>query len=61
VSVTRHGHLFGVPADYYVQVFNVYNRKNEWFIQYDTENGAPDPKIVHQLPLIPTIGINFDL
>jgi TonB-dependent Receptor Plug Domain len=62
LSATLHGHLFGVAADYYVQVFNVYNRKNEWFVQYDTEQGvAPEPKIVHQLPLIPTIGINFDL
>jgi hypothetical protein len=61
LSVTLHGHLFGVPTDYYAQVFNVYNRKNEWFVQYDTESSGADPKIVHQLPLIPTIGINFDL
>lgn len=61
VSATRHGHLFGIPADYYVQVFNVYNRKNEWFVQYDTQDAVLDPKIVHQLPLIPTVGINFDL
>lgn len=62
LSATLHGHLFGVPVDYYAQVFNVYNRKNEWFVQYDTESrSGADPKIVHQLPLIPTIGINFDL
>lgn len=62
VSATLHGHLFGVPANYYAQIFNLYNRKNEWFIQYDTESSTgADPKIVHQLPLIPTIGINFDL
>ncbi|MGE5180133.1 MAG: TonB-dependent receptor [Bacteroidota bacterium] len=61
LSATLHGHLFGARVDYYAQIFNVYDRKNEWFIQYDVNNTVTEPKIVHQLPLIPTIGINFDL
>jgi hypothetical protein len=60
LNVTRHGHLFGARADWYVQVFNVYNRKNEWFIQYDTSDPETLPKIIHQLPIIPTIGVNFE-
>jgi TonB-dependent Receptor Plug Domain len=59
LSATLHGFLFGARVDYFLQVFNVYNRKNEWFIQYDTDNRATEPEIVHQLPLIPTVGINF--
>jgi hypothetical protein len=60
VNVTRHGRLFGARADWYLQVFNVYNRKNEWFVQYDTEESQTVPKIIHQLPIIPTIGVNFE-
>jgi hypothetical protein len=60
LNVTRHGHLFGARADWYLQIFNVYNRKNEWFVQYDTDDPETVPKIVHQLPIIPTIGVNFD-
>lgn len=59
LSATLHGSLFGARVDYFVQVFNVYNRKNEWFIQYDTDRPDTEPKIVRQLPLIPTLGINF--
>lgn len=62
LSATLHGHLFGARVDYYLQVFNVYNRKNEWFVQFNTEEASDtEPKIAHQLPLIPTIGIEFDL
>lgn len=61
VSATLHGHLFGAPVDYFLQIFNLYNRKNEWFVQYDTADPETEPEIVYQLPLIPTIGINFGL
>jgi hypothetical protein len=60
VSVTRHGSLFGMKADYFLQVFNLYSRKNEWFIQYDTDDPQTVPKVVHQLPIVPTIGVNFE-
>jgi len=59
VSVTRHGSLFGSRADYFLQIFNVYNRRNEWFIQYNTDGRSTDVKVVHQLPIVPTFGINF--
>lgn len=60
VSATRHGSLFGMKADYFIQVFNLYSRRNEWFIQYDTDDPQTIPKVVHQLPIVPTIGINFE-
>ena len=60
LSVTRRGSLFGMKADYYLQIFNAYDRRNEWFVQYDTENPRTDPKVVHQLPILPTIGVNFE-
>jgi hypothetical protein len=60
VSVTRHGSLFGSKADYFLQIFNAYNRKNEWFIQYNTDDPDTDVEIIHQLPIVPTIGVNFE-
>jgi len=60
ISITRHGHLFGAKADYFLQVFNVYSRRNEWFVQYDTKNPTTEPEVTHQLPIVPTIGVNFE-
>lgn len=45
----------------YIQIFNLGNRKNLWFIQYEnkTENGKTTQKIekVNMMPLLPSIGI----
>jgi len=47
----------------FIQVFNIGNRKNVWFIQYKDE--STEDKIVQKadtidmLPLLPTIGVNF--
>lgn len=59
VSVTRDFRMFGRPAEWYLQVFNVTNRRNEWFVQYDTD-GNDDPEVVRMLPVIPSLGIRFD-
>jgi outer membrane cobalamin receptor len=59
VSVKRKFRLFGADAEAYVQVFNAYNRRNEWFVQYDVDDPETDPKVVKMLPIVPTIGINF--
>ena len=60
LSVTRHGHLFGAKAEYFLQIFNVYSRRNEWFVQYDAKNPNTEPEVTHQLPVVPTIGLNFE-
>ena len=60
VSVTREGHLFGAKAEWFLQIFNLYKRKNEWFIQYDTQDPETKPEVTHQLPIIPTVGVNFE-
>jgi len=59
VSVTRKGSLFGAPVEWYLQVFNLMNRKNEWFITYDTTEPETLPEVTYQLPIIPTVGVNF--
>jgi len=59
VSIAREGHLFGAGAEWFLQIFNVYNRRNEWFVSYDTSELVIDADVAHQLPLIPTVGVNF--
>jgi hypothetical protein len=71
LSVSRDFTLFGNPAEVYLQFFNVYSRRNDWFVQYDveltdedavipTEDYSVDPVIVRQLPVIPSLGVNFE-
>ena len=47
----------------YLQIFNVLNRKNVWFIKYDNEIKenvvTQDISTVNMFPILPSIGINF--
>jgi outer membrane receptor protein involved in Fe transport len=47
----------------YLQIFNIGNRKNVWFVQYNAEEqgGTVDQKVetVHMFPLLPSLGVNF--
>lgn len=60
IGVTRDFSMFGREAKWLFQVFNVYSRRNEWFVQYNTSDLSADPEVVKMLPLIPTLGIQFD-
>lgn len=60
VSATRIGHLFGMKAEYTLQIFNLYSRRNDWFIQYDTDNPTIEVEIVKQLPIVPSLGVSFE-
>ncbi|NKB72573.1 MAG: TonB-dependent receptor plug domain-containing protein [Candidatus Latescibacteria bacterium] len=59
VSINRAFALWGAEVECYLQIFNVYSRRNEWFVQYDTDNPDTDPEVVKQLPIVPTFGFNF--
>ena len=59
LNLKRKFRLFRSDAEAYLQVFNAYNRRNEWFVLYDTENPETDPEAVKMLPIVPTLGINF--
>ena len=70
-SVNREFRLWGLDAEFYLQIYNLYSRRNEWFVQYPiattyTEEGEVvevevEPEVVRQLPVIPTLGLNFSL
>ena len=58
VSVKRKFGLFGSAAEGYLQVFNAYNRRNEWFVEQDS-GGDTTPRVFKMLPIVPTFGIDF--
>ena len=61
LSIRRAFRLFGMDMQGYLQVFNAYNRRNEWFVQYDTDDdGVTEADVVRMLPIVPTIGIDYD-
>ncbi|MYA22647.1 MAG: TonB-dependent receptor [Gemmatimonadetes bacterium] len=59
VSASRSFALRGAASEFYVQIFNVYSRRNEWFVQLDSVDPEVDPRKIKQLPIIPTLGFNF--
>jgi hypothetical protein len=59
LSARRRLKLWGSQAEAYAQIFNVYSRRNEWFVQYNTDDPDTRPEIVRMLPIIPTFGIDF--
>ena len=59
VSASRSFDLRGAASEFYVQIFNVYSRRNEWFVQLDSVDPEVDPRKIKQLPIIPTLGFNF--
>ena len=61
LNVARRFELFGSDTEVCLQIFNVYNRRNEWFVQYYADSPETDPEVVKMLPIVPTLGINFKL
>ena len=56
LSVKRRFRAFGANAEIYVQAFNVFSRRNEWFVLFD----ETEPEVIKMLPIVPTLGINFN-
>ena len=61
LSVKQDFRLFGRDLQWYLQVFNAYNHRNEWFVQYDTEDDRiTTAEVVKMLPIVPTLGLNYE-
>ncbi len=58
-SASREFGLWGLDAEFYLQIFNLYSRRNEWFVLFDTNNSETEPEVFKQLPIVPTLGFNF--
>jgi len=59
LSATRAFALWDQEAEFYLQIFNLYSRRNEWFVQYDTDDPDTEPKVAKMLPIVPSLGLNF--
>jgi len=57
LGVERDAHWLGDGGRIYLKVFNVYSRRNDWFVQYDTERRETRVKTLKMLPVVPTLGI----
>jgi hypothetical protein len=57
VSVARDFSLFGARAEWMIEVFNLYSRRNEWFVQYDRTEEVVDVTVARMLPVIPSLGV----
>lgn len=53
--------VFKRPAEFFIQVVNVYNHKNVWYRHYDVTSNPASVEDYTQLPLLPTFGctVNF--
>ena len=61
LSVKQDFQFYGRNMQWYLQVFNAYNHRNEWFVQYDTEDDRlTTAEVVKMLPIVPTIGLNYN-
>ena len=59
LGVRRTFALLGSQAELVFQVVNAYNRRNEWFIQYDTDRPDTRPKVFAMLPILPSFGLSL--
>lgn len=57
LGIDRDVAWLGDGGQIYVKVFNVYSRRNDWFVQYDTERRETRVKTLKMLPVVPTVGI----
>lgn len=58
LSLTYERQFSGWSLAPYIQVFNVGNRKNVWFVDYEYNSGLPNADEQYMFPLLPTVGIN---
>ncbi|MCK5078011.1 MAG: hypothetical protein KAR38_16630, partial [Calditrichia bacterium] len=59
LSLTYKRHFKKWSIEPYLQVFNVGNRKNIWFIDYQYEESESNIETIGMFPRLPTIGVNF--
>ena len=60
ISLTHTRHFRGWSLIPYLQVFNVLNRKNVWFVNYEYLDGVPDVAEQYMLPILPTLGVKVE-
>jgi hypothetical protein len=59
VSVTYEKHFRGWSIFPFIQIINLGNRKNVWFIDHKLDGLDPETDVINMFPIIPTLGVNF--
>jgi outer membrane cobalamin receptor len=59
VGVTKQASFFGLHGSWFVQIYNLYNHRNVWFKEFDTNKNPTQITDVRLLPILPTFGIEF--
>jgi hypothetical protein len=60
MSLSKKWQPFGLFTTLYLQVINVYNRKNVFFYFWDHDQNPSQLETVTMFPFLPTLGINFE-
>jgi hypothetical protein len=60
LSARRSTTLLGRPVEFFLDVYNVYSHRNDWFVQYDPGDEEEPVQVVKQLPVIPSLGVDFE-
>ncbi len=60
VGFTRRGRFFGAASELQLQLVNVYNRRNLWFVTYDFDTNPVEVGEVRQLPILPNVSLTLD-
>ncbi|MBU3699741.1 MAG: TonB-dependent receptor [Candidatus Kapabacteria bacterium] len=55
VNVNYNTTLYGLPFRLFLDVYNVYSRRDIWFRLFQTEDGIPTVSDVRLLPILPSI------
>jgi hypothetical protein len=59
VGLRWHGHRWGLDWQPYVNVVNLFDRRNVFFYFVDTDSTPPQMTVIYQLPIVLTFGVDF--
>jgi len=60
VSLQKHWQVFGLRSKPYLQIVNVYNRKNVFFYFWNHDSNPSELAVVNMFPFLPTMGLEFE-
>jgi hypothetical protein len=61
INVNYNTTLFGLPAKLLIDIYNVYSRRDIWFVVYNNRGPVTEVTEVRLLPIIPTVSIEVKL
>ena len=59
LNVNYNTTLFGLPCRLFLDIYNVYSRRDIWFRSFLTTEGIPTVRDVRLLPILPTISMEL--